>query len=283
MINLQVYPLKHELNKHFILRLNTVKDHFPPHRHSFLEFAFVIEGKGLEIINGKKHNLKKGTFSLLLPYQVHEIYAEKDNPLKLYNCNVGLETFFGPGKLMEELNEMIFGPEILPSYTHIEEKYIPKMTNIFQELMEENIEKKIWKNLLFNSKMVELFVIFDRTRRQHSPEQEEDLQKSKRYIWEIIFYLHNHYREDINLQKLSNKFNVSYGHLSTCFKELFGTTFHSFLNDIRIKHACGLLASTNMQIIDIAFEVGFNSYQTFSRVFRQLKGMSASEYRKKHS
>ncbi|MDI3548897.1 MAG: hypothetical protein PWR10_2549 [Halanaerobiales bacterium] len=279
---MQVYPLKHELNKHFILRLNTVEDHFPAHRHTFLEFSFVVEGKGIEIINGKKHDLKRGTFTLLLPYQVHEIIAE-DGPLKLYNCNVGLETFFGPGKIIEELNEMVFASDNLPSYAHIEDKYFSKITNIFEELMEEGMRDRVWKNLLFNAKMVELFVIFDRTRRHYTPEGEEDLQKSKRYIWEIIFYLHNHYREDINLQSIANKFNISYSHLSTSFKELFGTTFHSFLNDIRIKHACGLLASTNMQIIDIAFEVGFNSYQTFSRVFRQLKGMSASEYRKKHS
>lgn len=54
-----VYPLEHELDKPFILRINKIQKPFPAHRHHFLEFSYVISGSGKEIINGKEHKLKR--------------------------------------------------------------------------------------------------------------------------------------------------------------------------------------------------------------------------------
>ncbi len=281
---MQIYPLDHELDKAYILKLNEVAKPFPTHRHNFMEFSYIISGKGTEIINGKSHRISKGTFTLLLPYQVHEIHPEPDYPIKLYNCNLGLETFFGSNRLSEELNEMIFEfNEELPSYVNFEEEKAERMDEILKSMKLEYEKDLQWKNLIFKAKVIEAFVLFDRERHrnQHTDTRKKttDYHNRKSYLWEVIFYIHNHYIEDIPLEKLAKKFGISSSHLSTTFKEYFGENIHSFLNDIRIKHSCGLLTSSNKQIIDIAAEVGFNSYATFSRVFRQKQGLSASEYR----
>lgn len=281
---MKIYPLSYEFNKPYILRINEVSKHFPPHRHDFLEFSYIISGQGTEIINGQKHKLHKGTFTLLLPYQIHELIPEAGSVLKLYNCNLGLEAFFGSNKLSEELNEMIFEfNEELPPYVNFEGDEARRVEDIFQEMLEEIKEDKLWSSLIFRAKLVELLALFDRARSLSKENKINHFrhQDKKGYLWEVIFYIHNHYREDITLEKLAHRFGVSVSHLSTSFKKYFGENLHSFLNEIRIKQACGLLVSSNKQIIDIATEVGFNSYVTFSRVFRQKMGLSASEYREK--
>lgn len=283
---MKIYPLNHELDKAYILNINQINKPFPVHRHNFMEFSYIIEGKGTEIINGKKHKLKKGTFTLLLPYQIHEIHPDPDNQIKLYNCNLGLEAFFGSNRLSEELNDMIFEfNEKLPSYVNFKGEKAERMESIFKNMMSEYKKELQWKNLIFKAQLIETFVLFDRERRRFQKKftvpDKKNYQNRKYYLWEVIFYIHNHYMEDIPLEKLAKKFSISSSHLSTSFKEYFGENIHSFLNDIRIKHACGLLTSSNKQIISIATEVGFNSYTTFSRVFHQKQGISASEYRNK--
>ncbi|MCQ6557154.1 AraC family ligand binding domain-containing protein [Paenibacillus mendelii] len=62
-----------------------------PHRHDFLEFILVLEGHGVEIINGIKHQMKPGTLIFLLPYQFHEIQSDPGASLHLYICNFDLE------------------------------------------------------------------------------------------------------------------------------------------------------------------------------------------------
>jgi AraC-like DNA-binding protein len=52
------------------------------------------------------------------------------------------------------------------------------------------------------------------------------------------------------------------------------------LHDVRIRHACVLLHSTEMSIAEVAFEAGYGSYSTFIRVFQEQKGMSPTAYRK---
>ncbi|MFP4660791.1 MAG: AraC family transcriptional regulator [Halanaerobiales bacterium] len=283
---MKIYPLDHEMDKPYILNINEIKKPFPAHRHNFMEFSYIIKGKGTEIINGKKHEIRKGSFTLLLPYQVHELHPDPEEPIILYNCNLGLEAFFGTNRLSEQLNEMIFEfNEELPSYVHFEDEKAERIESIFKEMISEYRKDLTWKNLIFKAKVIEAFVLFDRERRRLKAEgnfkNTRDHQNRKSYLWEIVFYIHNHYMEDVPLEKLAKKFGVSISHLSTTFKEYFGENIHSFLNDIRIKHACGLLTSSNKQITDIAAEVGFNSYTTFSRVFRQKQGISASEYRNK--
>jgi len=52
------------------ISLNRLYHGFRPHRHDFLEFSYVIDGRGSESINDAKHQMLPGTFTFVLPYQV---------------------------------------------------------------------------------------------------------------------------------------------------------------------------------------------------------------------
>lgn len=283
-----IYPLDNQTTKPIILDFRTLTKPYPAHRHHFLEFSYVVSGEGTETINGKEHQMKPGTFTLLLPYQIHKIYTEPVNPLQIYNCNISLEALFGRNKISIELNNMLFEPgDELPSYIYLSNNKAQKMKELLQNMVKENDNDMVWRELSLMGKLVNVFVLFDRARRQSSKMENKnhkyynDNNKLNKNIWNIIYYIHRNYHQDITLQQLSDKFSVSTAYLSTSFKKYLGENFLSFLNDIRVKHACALLASSEMQITDIALEVGFNSYGSFSRVFRQKKDMNATEYRRK--
>ncbi|MNI52474.1 Arabinose operon regulatory protein [compost metagenome] len=82
------------------------------------------------------------------------------------------------------------------------------------------------------------------------------------------------------MSDLAVHFHFSMSHLSELFKKYVGQNFVFFLHELRIRHALGLLKSTQMSVSEIAYDVGFGSYKTFSRVFRQMKQMTPMEFRK---
>ena len=59
-----------------------------------------------------------------------------------------------------------------------------------------------------------------------------------------------------------------------------GMTFVEYVNATRIAEAETLLLETNDNITEIAYTIGFSSVQTFNRVFKQIRNINPTEYRK---
>jgi transcriptional regulator GlxA family with amidase domain len=62
--------------------------------------------------------------------------------------------------------------------------------------------------------------------------------------------------------------------------DYLGCGLAEYIRRQRIAHAQKMLTGTDMPITDIAFAVGFSDYNHFSRVFKQVAGITAREYRK---
>lgn len=95
----------------------------------------------------------------------------------------------------------------------------------------------------------------------------------------LAAYVNEHYMEDISPQSLAELFHINVSYLSQLFKKESGITYTEYLTNLRIKHACRLLGTTDAKIADIAEKVGFRDYFYFTRVFKKVMDMSPSEYR----
>jgi transcriptional regulator GlxA family with amidase domain len=85
--------------------------------------------------------------------------------------------------------------------------------------------------------------------------------------------------EDWPVERLASVSGVSQAHFARSFKEAFGAPPHRYLLTRRIERAKALLRDTDMPILDIALDTGWNSLGTFGRVFRDITGESPSELR----
>lgn len=72
---------------------------------------------------------------------------------------------------------------------------------------------------------------------------------------------------------------VSERHLRRLCLEATGLTAHRFIETIRLREACRLLAYTRMRVQEVGFAVGFDDPAYFARAFRRGMGMSPGEYR----
>jgi AraC-like DNA-binding protein len=83
----------------------------------------------------------------------------------------------------------------------------------------------------------------------------------------------------LSLRKLSDITGVTKNHISETLSQHLGVNFFDFVNSHRAAEARRLLADTELSILEIALEVGFNSRSTFNAAFKKHVGSTPSQYR----
>jgi AraC-like DNA-binding protein len=104
----------------------------------------------------------------------------------------------------------------------------------------------------------------------------------KSYVDQSMDIIRSEYSDpDLSMQKVAHKLNISRSHLSNQFKKETGKSFPQYLTDIRLEKAKELLKTTNMRISEIAFKVGYSSYEYFNSAFTKALNISPGDFRKK--
>lgn len=85
--------------------------------------------------------------------------------------------------------------------------------------------------------------------------------------------------EEWPVARLASVSGVSEAHFARAFKQAFGAPPHRYLLTRRIERASALLRDTDLPILDIAFDTGWNSLGTFGRTFRDITGESPTALR----
>lgn len=96
-----------------------------------------------------------------------------------------------------------------------------------------------------------------------------------------VAYIAQHFDQDLKRGALASLCHVSPSKFSRAFRREQDTTFEHFLLEYRIAKARDFLAEPHMTISQAAYSAGFNDASYFSRVFRQLTGVTASEYQRR--
>lgn len=99
-------------------------------------------------------------------------------------------------------------------------------------------------------------------------------------LLDIKAYLDAHFTEKISLDALAASFYVNKFYLTRIFKEQFGISVQSYLLSLRITHAKRQLRFTDRSVESIGLDCGIGELHYFSRVFKQVEGISPTAFRK---
>lgn len=92
-------------------------------------------------------------------------------------------------------------------------------------------------------------------------------------------FIDNNYREDIDLEQISQQAFLSRFHFHRIFTKIYLKTPHQYLTQIRMDAAKEMLAKEGISITDICISIGFESPGSFSSLFRKQCGFSPQYYR----
>ena len=90
-------------------------------------------------------------------------------------------------------------------------------------------------------------------------------------------YIHGHIFLDVT--ELADAVGYSADYLSSLFKQSMGISIVRYTNLLRIKTAKTLLSNYDITIKEAAFSCGFSDEKYFMKVFKQLEGMTPSQYK----
>ena len=105
-------------------------------------------------------------------------------------------------------------------------------------------------------------------------------EKEQQLVSDVIKYIYENYTKELTINDVTEKFNITDTKLNKILMSYSGKRFIEFLNALKIDKACEMLLTTDKSVIDISFELGFNTVKTFNNNFTKLKNMSPTDFRK---
>ena len=227
-----------------------------PHSHSCFEIELIESGEGRININGKEHELCRGTVYFADPTDFHSISAA--TPLCIRSVllketeSAALAVYADSTRLIRLSEEDT-------------KKALALLTIIQTEGGGEH-EDSVAENC-FNA----FFGIVSR----YLP-----MSKTKdTALIRALYALHRGFTENITEATLAKEVGMSEAHLSRRFRQAFGVGVKEYLTSLRINYASWLMDNTDMPLIEVAEESGFSVYSSFYRAFLKSVKKSPNKYR----
>lgn len=130
---------------------------------------------------------------------------------------------------------------------------------------------------MMNSILYEyLYLLASKFPRKYIPPKEKKIT----YVEEALRYIESNYSQSVNIQVIADYLNIERTYLYRLFKDITGSSPQEYLLYYRIRRACSLLAETELPVSDIARSVGYEDALYFSRLFKQKKGRTPTQYRR---
>ncbi|GEN50048.1 DNA-binding response regulator [Alkalibacterium pelagium] len=150
------------------------------------------------------------------------------------------------------------------------------MQKPIKEIEKDKLLSVIWKESSIQQTAHFLkYVFYDFGRFFYETNEKQDI------VDEIKRYTERNYHKNLSLKELAQEFNYSQSYLGKKFKSDTGTSYHMYLDDLRLNKAKELLKDSNHYIYEIAKKVGYSNYDYFHKKFKSKFNISPKEYQKK--
>lgn len=95
----------------------------------------------------------------------------------------------------------------------------------------------------------------------------------------VLDYIMEHYDEELSLERIASTISMNKNAFCRFFKKGTLKNLFTVINEVRIRKACQHLIETDLNILQICFECGFNNLSNFNRVFKKITGTSPLQFR----
>lgn len=229
---------------------------------------FICEGSGIYQVGKERHSLQKGDFFVIPPNT--EVYYKADESAPWDYLWVGFNGIKAATYLKHAGIDMthLTGHYQNTSYilTCIQQMMLARTLTYHNELKRQAALLQI------------LSALMEVHHSSLSP-KEQDEYPHRIYLQQAIDYMNTHIKENIKINEIASFIGIDRSYLSGIFKNTLNISPQEYLLQLRIDKAAGLLKNTNEKIIVIANEIGYNDPQTFTKMFKKIKGVSPSDWR----
>ena len=110
--------------------------------------------------------------------------------------------------------------------------------------------------------------------------REQRKQNECNTMFQVVQYVNQAFREQLQLQKLAQQFHMNSNYLGQLFKQQTGKPFREYLNDKRMEEAKRLLRQGGLSVTEVAAQSGYLNSDYFVSQFKRMTGVSPAAFRK---
>ncbi|MFV5961424.1 AraC family transcriptional regulator [Bacillus sp. AK25] len=259
-----------------------IRDHMsgyiPLHWHDEFQFVFILEGEAEFHINEKILNIQQGDGVFINSGCLH-MAKDANGTTCTYIClnvsphfitaNELFTTFVHPYMHASQTAFILFNrkdgwPNQIYQCIQIIQRLIEQTPAYFE--LELNIQLiTIWKCLLQNR--------FQLTYDARKHDRNERMKH-------MLNWIHEHYHEKVLLQDIAREGQLSRSECCRYFNDILKKSPIHYVNEYRIQQSLILLQKTDLNITEIAYQVGFSSTSYFISIFKRIKNTTPLSYRK---
>lgn len=261
--------------------------HMPMEWHIQLELFICIKGRGKYYIGDKVYAFEKGDIFVINDSELHKSAIYENEYFDAFIVMFSAEKMFKNQIPSSDLDLLDIFYRRPGTFSHLyrpgpdKQKEYQGMCDLMLKEYEERREGyKDALRALLTWMLLELHREYFRNEQQNVCYTVGEKLKHKKIISEVLNYIEQHYREDMNLGELAEMLYVNQSYLSREFKKDTGYSMIKFITNKRIREARSLLCDTDMLITDIATSVGYNNITHFNAMFKKEIGISPKEFRK---
>ncbi|HOJ10024.1 MAG TPA: AraC family transcriptional regulator [Clostridiales bacterium] len=272
------------------------------HMHEFVQIVYMCKGKLKHVINNNTFDVYKGDIFIIPPYVPHYFIAPYDDKFEL------IEFEFIPEFINEKFSVLQPGANsnnskvidsafmdfaYLEPFLVSEHEVKPRLNltgsvqieveKILNEVILEYEHRDIDFELIIKALLLKLLIIVGREYKKSTSGTEFDdiLARHRDALYEALEYINKNFTKEITIDEAAKVAMLSQSYFRYLFKQMTQKTFTEYINGLRIAKAAELLKNNyEMKVVDICFEVGFNSVNHFNRIFRAETGFTPMQVRK---
>ncbi|MGV7107558.1 AraC family transcriptional regulator [Flavobacterium sp. U410] len=242
------------------------------HRTGFYFFLFIDKGSSTHKIDLHEQTVSDGQLLFVLPNQIHTLPKRKDG-LEYYklsfdeNCLSLLPQQFS--FLINPLNIQII------SFDNASKQRVKSLFENLNQLLHSNNDQKNAAVILahLNSVLTEFDIAYFKSVTKENAQSK----KIQKYI-EFKVAVETHLTEQYSVNTIADNLSVTTNNLYKIVKEFSGVSPKEFITNRLMLEAQRKLHYSTLSVKELAYELGFNDPDYFSRLFKKATGKSVSNY-----
>lgn len=254
------------------------------HYHQEFELSFITEGSGRRIVGDSVEDFHPGDLIFIGPRIPHVWYPEETH--KRQHSGRTLESVY-----MLFKNDIIpAGLTSLPEFTHVRKaislsergiRITGDTLNEVSRIMLQVPYMDRMKRLMFFYEIMDLIGKSDSFSFLASADYvKTKFETTNTRVNRIHEFLMKNYQNEIDLDDVAEFVHMAPASVCRFFKSSTGLTVFEYLNKIKIDYSCKLLLNTDLNIVDVSYDCGFNNLSHFNKQFRKFIGKTPTQFRK---
>jgi len=239
------------------------------HYHEFCKLLLLVSGQGSYFVDGKRYLLNAGDIVLIGSRSVHKpellenvayeriiIYVSPEYLQKMSTADCDLHALFSGEKghvlrLKEQRRRAVFA---------------------LASKLEQDLSKDAFgRSVLSQADLLYLLVELGRALEDPAANLPRPSVPQNRRVLEIMEYLDENLAEQIDIDRLAERFFISKFYMMRLFQKETGTTIYAYLTQRRLLKARELMDS-GMRAMESCYACGFHSYSSFTRAYGKYFG-----------